>query len=103
MKKEAKRAAKIEDKLKILTRGYQARAQGLTKQIQDLNEQIEQSQLELSTFKFLNNQEMAAIPQRLQSLEDDVARQKSREKELQQDYSKLSYHLQELQLKKSSL
>ena len=29
MKKEAKRAVKIEDKLKILTRGYQSRAQGI--------------------------------------------------------------------------
>ena len=29
MKKEAKRAVKIEDKLKILTRGYQTRAQGI--------------------------------------------------------------------------
>merc|ERR1712072_894436 len=63
MKKEAKRAVKIEDKLKILTRGYQTRAQGLTKQIQDMNEQIEQSTLELS-FRFLNNQEVSAIPQR---------------------------------------
>lgn len=42
MKKEAKRAVKVEEKLKILTRGYQARAQGLAKQIHDLNEQIEQ-------------------------------------------------------------
>ena len=42
MKKEAKRAVKVEEKLKVLTRGYQARAQGLAKQIHDLNEQIEQ-------------------------------------------------------------
>ena len=40
MKKEAKRAVKIEEKLKILTRGYQARAQGLSKQMHDLNEQV---------------------------------------------------------------
>merc|ERR1712029_465721 len=91
MKKEAKRAVKIEDKLKILTKGYQTRAQGLLKQVQDMGDQIEQAQLELSTFKFLNGQEMAAIPQRLQSIEDDVARQKSREKALQEEFSKLQY------------
>merc|ERR1711997_1282419 len=102
MKKEAKRAVKIEDKLKILTRGYQTRAQGLTKQIQDMNEQIEQSTLELSTFRFLNNQEVSAIPQRLQSLEDDVARQKSREKELQDEFSKLNYLLNDLHMKNAS-
>lgn len=42
MKKEAKRAVKIEEKLKILTRGYQSRSSGLISQITDLNEQIEQ-------------------------------------------------------------
>ncbi len=42
MTKEAKRAAKIEKKLKVLTGGYQARAQGLTKQIVDIQDQIEQ-------------------------------------------------------------
>jgi pre-mRNA-splicing factor CDC5/CEF1 len=98
MKREAKRAVKIEDKLKILTRGYQTRAQGLTKQIQDMNEQIEQAQLELSTFKFLSSQETSAIPQRLQSLMDDVARQTHRERQLQDRFAKLHYHLQELQV-----
>merc|ERR1719244_1517192 len=48
MKKDSKKAVKIEEKLKILTRGYQTRAQGLTKQTQDLYDQIEQAQLELS-------------------------------------------------------
>ena len=51
MTKEAKRAAKIEKKLKVLTGGYQARSQGLIKQSQALQEQIEQARLELSTFK----------------------------------------------------
>lgn len=98
MKKEAKRAVKIEDKLKILTKGYQTRAQGLLKQVQDMGDQIEQAQLELSTFKFLSGQEQAAIPQRLQALHDDVGRQTSREKSLQSRYAQLSYFLQNLQL-----
>ena len=67
-----------------------------------MNEQIEQSTLELSTFRFLNNQEVSAIPQRLQSLEDDVARQKSREKELQDEFSKLNYLLNDLYMKNAS-
>jgi hypothetical protein len=36
------------------------------KQLHDLYEQIEQAQLELSTFNFLQRQEMAAIPRRLE-------------------------------------
>ena len=102
MKKEAKRAVKIEDKLKILTKGYQTRAQGLLKQVQDLGDQIEQSQLELSTFKFLSGQEQAAIPLRLQSIQDDVGRQTSREKTLQTRYAQLSYYLQNLQLEQQT-
>merc|ERR1712223_1151324 len=100
MKKEAKRAVKIEEKLKILTRGYQSRAQGLTKQTQDLCDQIEQAQLELSTFSFLKNQETNAIPKRLQSIKDDVARQTQREQSLQLRFAKLHHNLQNLQLDK---
>ena len=86
MKKDSKKAVKIEEKLKILTRGYQTRAQGLAKQTQDLYDQIEQAQLELSTFSFLKNQETNAIPKRLQSIMDDVERQTKREKNLQELY-----------------
>lgn len=66
MSREAKRAAKMEKKLRILTGGYQSRAQTLLKQLQDLYEQIDQANLELSTFKFLQEQEKAALPRRVQ-------------------------------------
>lgn len=66
MTKEAKQAAKIEKKLKILLGGYQSRAQTLVKQIQDLVEQIEQTHLELDTFKMLKNHENNAIHKRIQ-------------------------------------
>lgn len=50
MTTEAKRAAKMEKKLKILLGGYQSRAMGLIKQLNDLWDQIEQAHLELRTF-----------------------------------------------------
>ncbi|XP_035894892.1 cell division cycle 5-like protein [Anopheles stephensi] len=96
MAKEAKRCGKIEKKLKILTAGYQARAQALIKQFQDTNEQIEQNALALSTFQFLAAQEDLAIPKRLESLTDDVMRQTEREKSLQSRYAQLSEELEEL-------
>jgi len=95
MKKDSKKAVKIEEKLKILTRGYQTRAQGLIKQTQDLYDQIEQAQLELSTFSFLKDQETNAIPKRLQSIMDDVERQTNREKCLQDLYGAAELHLQD--------
>ncbi|XP_050337173.1 cell division cycle 5-like protein [Bactrocera neohumeralis] len=97
MAKEAKRCAKIEKKLKILTGGYQARAQAMIKQLQDTYDQIEQNSLALSTFKFLAEQEAVAIPRRLESLQEDVRRQMEREKELQQKYAKLCEELDQAQ------
>ncbi|XP_034106393.1 cell division cycle 5-like protein [Drosophila albomicans] len=90
MAKEAKRCGKIEKKLKILTGGYQARAQVLIKQLQDTYAQIEQNSLSLSTFRFLGEQEAIAVPRRLEALQEDVRRQMEREKELQQKYANLA-------------
>lgn len=89
MSREAKRAAKMEKKLRILTGGYQSRAQALLKQLHDAFEQIDQANLELSTFKFLQEQEKAALPRRIQSLTEDVQRQMEREKQLQKRYGEL--------------
>ncbi|XP_002024646.2 cell division cycle 5-like protein [Drosophila miranda] len=89
MGKEAKRCGKIEKKLKILTGGYQARAQVLIKQLHDTYSQIDLNSISLSTFRFLGEQEAIAVPRRLESLQDDVRRQMDREKELQQKYASL--------------
>lgn len=66
MAREAKKCSKTEKKLKTLLGGYQARAHSLMKQLQDTYEQIEQNFLSLSTFKFLEKMETAAIPKRLE-------------------------------------
>ncbi|KAK0064476.1 cell division cycle 5-like protein [Biomphalaria pfeifferi] len=91
MTKDAKVAAKLEKKLKILLGGYQSRAQGLVKQIQDLTEQIESTRIELGTFEHLRQHEMGAIPKRLESLTEDVQRQTDRERELQKRFSQLQH------------
>ncbi|KAJ1521666.1 hypothetical protein ONE63_003312 [Megalurothrips usitatus] len=96
MTKEAKRAAKMEKKLKVLTGGYQSRAQVLIKQLQELYEQLEHADMELSTFRFLQLQEMAAIPRRIESITEDVNRQKEREFMLQQRYAELMNSYEEL-------
>lgn len=90
MTREAKRAAKTEKKLRILLGGYQSRAQALVKQVTEINEQIEQTQIELKTFTSLKEHETVAIPRRLEALTEDVIRQQERERELQQRYDKLN-------------
>ncbi|XP_045447036.1 cell division cycle 5-like protein [Melitaea cinxia] len=96
MAKEAKKCSKMEKKLRVLTGGYQSRTASLIKQFQELQDQIEQANLELSTFKFLAEQEKAAIPRRIESLTEDVNRQTEREKQLQKRYAELQAELEEL-------
>ncbi|CAG5131481.1 unnamed protein product, partial [Candidula unifasciata] len=66
MMKDAKLAAKLEKKLKILLGGYQSRSQGLVKQLHELTEQMENTNVELTTFQHLRQHEMGAIPKRLE-------------------------------------
>ncbi|XP_066536264.1 cell division cycle 5-like protein [Hoplias malabaricus] len=89
MTTEAKRAAKMEKKMKILLGGYQSRAMGLMKQLSDLWDQVEQAHMELHTFQELKKQEDTAIPRRQEALREDVQRQQEREKELQQRFADL--------------
>jgi pre-mRNA-splicing factor CDC5/CEF1 len=96
MTKEAKRAAKMEKRLKILTGGYQMRAQALIKQFQDLTDQLERTGMEKSTFEFLKDMENIAIPRRVDSLQEDLDRQKAREKDSQQRYSNAQFNLEQL-------
>lgn len=95
MTKEAKKAAKLEWKLKIKMGGYQSRALMLIGQFNDLQDQIEKAFIELSTFKFLQKNEEIAIPKRIQALEDDVRRQTEREKALQKQFADLRLQLEE--------
>lgn len=91
MTKDAKQAAKLEKKLKILLGGYQSRSQGLVKQLNDLYEQIEQTFVEFKTFEDLRKHEIGAIPKRMESLTEDVQRQMEREKELQKKFGEMQY------------
>ncbi|CAF0819963.1 unnamed protein product [Didymodactylos carnosus] len=92
---EAKRAAKLEKKLKMLLGGYQSRGQALNKALNDIYEQIDQLQVESKTFEVLRQNETQAIPKRIEVcikndvLHDDVIRQEQREKELQAHYQDL--------------
>lgn len=99
MTTEAKRAAKMEKKMKILLGGYQSRSMGLLKQLSELWDQVEQTHTELHTFEELKKQEDLAIPRRLEALREDVQRQQDREKELQQRFADLILEKQTLSQK----
>ncbi|EGV96026.1 Cell division cycle 5-related protein [Cricetulus griseus] len=87
----------MEKKMKILLGGYQSRALGLMKQLDDLWDQTEQDYLELRTFEELKKLEESTILQRFECLREDGQRQQDREKELQQRYSDLMMEKETLQ------
>lgn len=90
MNREAKKAFKLEKKLKVLLGGYQSRMQSLNNQLKTESNELEQSIIELNTFKRLKELEDQAITKRVGSVMSDVKRQLNREKELQRRYDELS-------------
>lgn len=97
MAREAKKAGKMEKKLRVLLGGYYSRSQALVKQLQDLQDQLEQAECEKETFERLAKHENVAIQRRLERLEEDVHRQKEREAELQERYRNLLEMKEKLQ------
>ncbi|XP_065218852.1 cell division cycle 5-like protein [Planococcus citri] len=98
MSKEAKRAAKLERKLKVLLGGYMSKVNASTKQFNEIQDQIEKAQIELSTFKHLQKQEEIAASRRLQAMDELVKKEMDRESELQRRYLELRQELQELEV-----
>ena len=89
MSVEAKRAAKLEQRLKVTLGGYQSRAQVLAKALEEVNAQTESRALELNTFNNIRERELLAIPKRIEALDECVARQVERERDLQTRFGQL--------------
>ncbi|CAI2319888.1 unnamed protein product [Caenorhabditis sp. 36 PRJEB53466] len=90
MNTRAKRAAKVEKKLRVKLGGYQAIHDKLCKKYQEVTNEIEMASIEKQTFERLGEHELKAIHKRVGRLQQEVGTQETREKELQKTYSKLS-------------
>ncbi|KAF1770830.1 hypothetical protein GCK72_002654 [Caenorhabditis remanei] len=90
MNQRAKRAAKIEKKLRVKLGGYQAIHDKLCKKYQEVSNEIEMANIEKKTFERLGEHELKAINKRVGRLQQEVKTQEAREKDLQKTYSKLS-------------
>ncbi|SAL95726.1 hypothetical protein [Absidia glauca] len=90
MIRDATKAGKLEKKLEVRLGGYMARSDTLSQQIIDAFEELEAAKVEHSSFLTLQMTEKAAIPRRIQSLEDEVHRLSQMERDLQQKYKTLS-------------
>ncbi|XP_047057488.1 cell division cycle 5-like protein [Lolium rigidum] len=89
MDDEAKKASRLEQKIKLLTQGYQARAAKLGSQIQDTFKQMNTAATELECFQELQKQEQMAGAYRVRNLAEEVNKQKALERTLQSRYGDL--------------
>lgn len=96
MGKEAKKANKMEKKLKTLTAGYEARAKQLLEEINVFHAEQETKSQELACFMNLEAQERFALPLRTASLKEEVDTAKKRESQLQYDFKSKMDELQAL-------
>ncbi|KAL6719181.1 Pre-mRNA-splicing factor cef1 [Lecanora helva] len=83
---DAEKGNKLESKLAVHLGGYQKRAKMLRDKIVEASEALTEEKTKLDSLQTLQISEEAALPRRLESLEEEVAFVKKREKEAQDLY-----------------
>ncbi|KAJ4719734.1 cell division cycle 5-like protein [Melia azedarach] len=94
MDDDKEKALHLEKKIKLLTQGYEKRAENLRNQIQSTVKQMETAGTELGCFQALHKQEQLASSNRINGLWEEVQKQKELERALQQRYGDLSVELE---------
>ncbi|KAK4373534.1 hypothetical protein RND71_008918 [Anisodus tanguticus] len=89
MDDDTKKATKLEQKIKVLTNGYQIRAGKLWSQIESTFKQMDTAGTELECFRALQKQEQLAASHRVNNLWEEVQKQKELERTLQKRYGDL--------------
>ncbi|KAF5206335.1 Cell division cycle 5-like protein, partial [Thalictrum thalictroides] len=89
MDDETKKVQRLEQKIKLLTHGYQTRAGKLWSQIEATFKQMDTAATELECFQALQKQEHYAASHRINGLFEEIKRQKELEEYLQKRYGDL--------------
>ncbi|CAK9162309.1 unnamed protein product [Ilex paraguariensis] len=89
MDDDNKKALRLEQKIKLLTNGYQIRAGKLWSQIEVTFRQMDTAGAELECFQALQKQEHLAAAHRINGLWEEVQKQKELEQTLQKRYGHL--------------
>jgi pre-mRNA-splicing factor CDC5/CEF1 len=85
--KDAKKVAKAENKLTIITQGYSGRAQQLQQNVDAAYDEFYGSQVELNCNSRLSDQELKAVPRRLAGLRTEALIAETAEKSAQKQYA----------------
>ncbi|XP_039123903.1 cell division cycle 5-like protein isoform X2 [Dioscorea cayenensis subsp. rotundata] len=94
---EAKKATRLEQKIKVLTHGYQTRAGKLWSQIEATYKQIDTARTEVECFRTLQKQEQVAGSHRVNNLIEEVNKQRELERTLQNQYGELLVEYERVQ------
>ncbi|CAH9129875.1 unnamed protein product [Cuscuta epithymum] len=89
MDDDTKKAQKLEQKVKVLTNGYQFRSAKIGLQIDAMFKQMDTAGTELESFKVLQKQEQIAASNRINNIWEEVQKQKELERTLQKRYGGL--------------
>ncbi|KAL7590108.1 hypothetical protein Lser_V15G35741 [Lactuca serriola] len=101
MDDDTRKAQRLEQKIKLLTNGYQMRGGKIWSQVEATFKQMDTAGTEYECFQALKRQEQVASVNRINSIWEDVQKQKELEKSLQKRYGDLIveqervYHLME--------
>ncbi|CAK9188224.1 unnamed protein product [Ilex paraguariensis] len=98
MDDDTKKAQRLEQKIKLLTNGYQMRAGKIWSQIETTFRQMETAGTELECFQALQKQEKLAATHRIDGLWEEVQKQKELEQILQKRYGNLIVEQGRIQL-----
>jgi pre-mRNA-splicing factor CDC5/CEF1 len=93
MEKDAKRAAKLEEKVKLLTGGFAARASKEGARAAAAHEAAAQAALTKCCYQVLQARERTAAAARVAALKAEVEEQREKEKTLQHKYEVLQQEL----------
>ncbi|KAL4574704.1 hypothetical protein LXL04_021540 [Taraxacum kok-saghyz] len=89
MDDDTRKAQRLEQKIKLLTNGYQMRAGKIWSQVESTFKQMDTAGTEYECFQALKRQEQLAASNRINSIWEDVQKQKELEKTLQKRYGDL--------------
>ncbi|XP_071686102.1 cell division cycle 5-like protein [Rutidosis leptorrhynchoides] len=89
MDDDTRKAQRLEQKVKVLTNGYQMRAATIWSQVEATFKQMDTAGTEYECFLALQRQEQSAASNRINSIWKDVQKQKELEKTLQNRYGDL--------------
>lgn len=97
MDDDTKKAQGLERRIKVLTDGYQVRAGKLWSQVESIYKQMDTAETELKCFQALQVQEQFAASNRINTLWEEVQKQKDLERTLQRRYGDLLAQKEKIQ------